>query len=196
MAALLAGETVDLPRYDFGTNAKVFGERMTKLEKNQIIVIEGIHGMNDLLTDNIPDSEKFKIYISPFTPVAIDHHNRVSSTDARLLRRLVRDYKFRDSSAQRTISMWPKVRAGEEVNIFPYNSNADVFFNSNSIYELAVLKKYAEPILKRVKRTDKEYCEAQRLLDFLKYFDPMYDDSLIPNNSILREFIGGSVMVK
>ena len=193
---LLAGKEVDLPRYDFSISNKVFGERMTRLEKNQIIVIEGIHAMNDLLTEDIDDKEKFKIYISPFTPISIDHHNRISTTDARMLRRLVRDYKFRDSSAQRTISMWPKVRSSEDVNIFPYNSKADVFFNSNCIYELAVLKKYAEPLLKRVQRSEPEYGEARRMLDFLKYFDSIYDDSIIPNNSIMREFIGGSVIVK
>ena len=152
--------------------------------------------MNDELTRNIDEKEKFKIYISPFTPISIDHHNRISTTDVRLLRRLVRDYKFRSSSAQRTISMWPKVRSSEDVNIFPYNSKADVFFNSNCIYELAVLKKYAEPLLKRVRREEAEYGEAQRLLNFLKYFDALYEDQDIPNNSIIREFIGGSIIVK
>jgi len=193
---LLEGKEVDLPRYDFGSASKKYGERFTKLDKNQIIVIEGIHGMNDELTETIDDSLKFKIYISPFTPISIDHHNRISTTDARLIRRLVRDHKFRNAPAQQTINMWPKVRASEDANIFPYNSKADVFFNSNCIYEYAVLKKYAEPLLKRINRNEKEYAEAQRLLSFLKYFDPIYDDSYIPNNSIIREFIGGSVIVK
>ena len=193
---LLDGKEVDLPRYDFSIPGKVFGERITKIDKNAIIVIEGIHGMNDELTSNIDNKEKFKIYISPFTPISIDHHNRISTTDARMLRRLVRDYKFRNSPAQRTISMWPKVRSSEDENIFPYNSKADVFFNSNCIYEFAVLKKYAEPLLKRIKRNEPEYGEAQRMLSFLKYFDPIYDDAIIPNNSIIREFIGGSVIVK
>lgn len=193
---LLDGKEVDLPKYDFPSGAKVFGKRITKLEKNQLIVIEGIHGMNDKLTENVEDKEKFKIYISPFTPISIDHHNRISTTDARMLRRLVRDYKFRNAPAQQTISMWPKVRSSEDANIFPYNSKADVFFNSNCIYEFAVIKKYAEPLLKRIRRNEKEYAEAQRMLNFLKYFDPIYDDSYIPNNSIIREFIGGSVIVK
>ena len=193
---LLDGKEVDLPRFDFNQTKKVFGERRTKIAKDQLIVIEGIHGMNDELTANIDESEKFKIYISPFTPISIDHHNRISTTDARMLRRLVRDYKFRNSPAERTISMWPKVRASEDANIFPYNSKADVFFNSNCIYEYAVLKKYAEPLLKRIKREEPEYGEAQRMLAFLKYFDPIYDEYIIPNNSILREFIGGSVIVK
>ncbi|MBO4359228.1 MAG: hypothetical protein J5796_05460, partial [Erysipelotrichaceae bacterium] len=193
---LLNGEEVDLPRYDFSIPGKVFGERLTRLKGNQIIVIEGIHAMNDELTKDIDDSEKFKIYISPFTPISIDHHNRISTTDARMLRRLVRDYKFRSSPAERTISMWPKVRSSEDANIFPYNSKADVFFNSNCIYEFSVIKKYAEPLLKRIKRDEEEYAEAQRMLSFLKYFDPIYDDSSIPNNSIIREFIGGSIIVK
>ena len=193
---LLNGEQVDLPTYDFNNSCKVYGKRITKLDKDTVIVIEGIHAMNSLLTEGIDDNMKFKIYISPFTPISIDHHNRVSTTDARMLRRIVRDYKFRNSEAERTIDMWPDVRRSEDVNIFPYNSEADVFFNSNCIYELAVLKKYAEPLLKRIKRTEPEYAEARRMLNFLKYFDSIYDDSMIPNNSIMREFIGGSVLLK
>ena len=196
ISELLEGKEVDIPRYDFSIPGKVFGERLTKIDKNTIVVIEGIHAMNDELTYTIPEEDKFKIYISPFTPISIDHHNRISTTDARLIRRMVRDHKFRSSPAQRTISMWPKVRASEESNIFPYNAKADVFFNSNCIYEFAVLKKYAEPLLKRIQRNEPEYGEAQRILSFLKYFDPIYDDSIIPNNSIIREFIGGSVIVK
>ena len=193
---LLDGKTVDLPKYDFNEGKKVYGERMTALEKDQILVIEGIHAMNDQMSENIPDADKFKIYISPFTPISIDHHNRISTTDARMLQRLVRDYKFRNSPAQRTIQMWPSVRSSEDKNIFPYNDKADVFFNSNCIYELSVLKKYAEPLLKRIKRDEPEYGEAQRMLNFLKYFDVIYDDDIVPNNSIIREFIGGSVIVK
>ena len=193
---LLEGQEADLPRYDFSIPGKVFGERKTKIDKSTVIVIEGIHAMNDELTSNIAEDEKFKIYISPFTPISIDHHNRISTTDARMLRRIVRDYKFRNSPAQRTIGMWPKVRSSEDANIFPYNSEADVFFNSNCLYEYAVLKKYAEPLLKRIKREEPEYGEAQRMLSFLKYFDPIYDEYIIPNNSIIREFIGGSVIVK
>ena len=193
---LLDGKEVDLPHYDFTKQTKVYGKRITKLDKNQLIVIEGIHAMNDLLTENIPDALKFKIYISPFTPISIDHHNRISTTDARMLRRIVRDYKFRNSDAQETIRVWPTVRASEDDNIFPYNDKADVFFNSNCIYELAVLKKYAEPLLKRVSRSEREYGEARRMLNLLKYFDAIYDETPIPNNSIIREFIGGSVVLK
>ncbi len=196
ISALLNGEEVDIPHYDFSIPGKVFGKRITKIDKNTLLVIEGIHALNGEMTENIPGSEKFKIYISPLTPISIDHHNRISATDARLLRRLVRDSKFRDSSAAQVIHTWPKVRAGEDTNIFPYNSEADIFFNSNCIYEIALIKKYAEPLLKRVKRTEPEYAEAQRLLDFLKYFDLLYEDGDIVNNSIIREFIGGSVLVR
>ncbi len=196
MQDLLDGKEVDLPTYDFSIPGKVYGKRITRLEKNQLVVIEGIHAMNEKLTENIDAKDKFKIYISPFTPISIDHHNRISTTDARLLRRIVRDYKFRDRSAEGTFQSWPKVRASEDANIFPYNSQADVFFNSNCIYELAVIKKYAEPLLKRIKRSQPEYGEAQRMLNFLKYFDLVYDDNDIVNNSIVREFIGGSVIIK
>ena len=194
--ALLAGEEVDIPHFDFSIPGKVYGNRITKIDKNTLLVIEGIHALNREMTDNIPDDEKFKIYISPLTPISIDHHNRISATDARLLRRLIRDSRTRNSDAAETIRFWPKVRASEDTNIFPYNSEADVFFNSNCIYEIALIKKYAEHLLKRVKRTQPEYAEAQRLLDFLKFFDVLYEDSDIVNNSIIREFIGGSVIVK
>ncbi len=193
---LLEGREADLPHYNFNNNKKEFGKRITKLEKNQLIVIEGIHALNHLLTERVDDAQKFRIYISPFTPIAIDHHNRLSTTDARLLRRMVRDFKFRNRSAEGTIAAWPKVRSGEDTNIFPFNSEADAFFNSNCIYEIAVIKKYAEPLLKRIRRDREEYAEAQRLLSFLKYFDFIYDESDIVNNSIIREFIGGSVIVR
>ncbi|MBP0970087.1 MAG: nucleoside kinase [Oscillospiraceae bacterium] len=194
--ALLNGEEVDIPRFDFSIPGKVYGEKITRLHKNTLLVIEGIHALNREMTDNIPDEDKFKIYISPLTPISIDHHNRISATDARLLRRLIRDSRTRNSDAAETIRLWPKVRASEDTSIFPYNSEADVFFNSNCIYEIALIKKYAEHLLKRVKRTQPEYAEAQRLLDFLKFFDVLYEDIDIANNSIIREFIGGSVLVK
>ena len=194
--ALLKGEEVDIPHYDFSIPGKVFGKRITKIDKGTLLVIEGIHALNEEMTLNISPEDKFKIYISPLTPISIDHHNRISATDVRMLRRMVRDYKFRDRSAQGTIKDWPKVRASEDINIFPYNSEADIFFNSNCIYELALIKKYAEPLLKRIKRSEPEYAEAQRLLDFLQFFDLLYEDDDIANNSIIREFIGGSVIVK
>ena len=148
------------------------------------------------MKSDINNDEKFKIYISPFTSLNIDHHNRIPTTDARMLRRLVRDHEFRGNSAAQTIKNWPKVRKGEDQNIFPYSSQADVFFNTNYIYELAVLKKYAKPLLEEIKRDEKEYAEAQRMLSFLKFFRTIEDDSMIANNSILREFIGGSVLIK
>lgn len=195
MNALLAGEEVDLPTFDFLLGTKVFGKRNTRIKKGQPIVIEGIHGLNQALTSKIPESAKFKIYISPFTQLNIDNHNRIPTTDARLLRRMVRDFQFRGHSAQSTIGQWPKVRAGEDKNIFPYNGEADVLFNSAVLYEISVLKKYAEPLLQAVTPEDEAYSEAVRLLKFLRFFKTVEDDSIIANNSILREFIGGSILV-
>lgn len=193
---LLAGREVDLPEFDFMTGTKQFGRRITSIKSNQPIVIEGIHALNDELTPYIDEWEKFKIYISPFTQLNIDVHNRVPTTDARMLRRIVRDYKYRGHSAAATIALWPNVRAGEDRNIFPYNGEADVLFNSALVYELAVLKKYAEPLLKEVRPDQPEYSEAVRMLDFIRFFDVIEDEKFIPNNSIMREFIGGSVFVE
>jgi len=195
MNALLRGDEVDLPTFDFLSGTKVFGKRITRAKKGQPIIIEGIHGLNRQLTEDIPDEEKFKIYISPLTQLNIDEHNRIPTTDARMLRRMVRDYRFRGHSAQSTIRSWPKVRKGEDKNIFPYNGEADVFFNSVHIYELNVLKKYAEPLLLRITREEPEYSEAVRMLKFLQYFKTIEDDSMIVNNSIIREFIGGSIFL-
>lgn len=196
MNDLLKGKKVDVPTFDFIHGTKIFGKRMVSLEQNQPIVIEGIHALNEILTEDINDLEKFKIYISPFTSLSIDHHNRIPTTDARMLRRLVRDYEFRGRNAAQTIKDWPKVRKGEDQNIFPYSSQADVFFNTNYIYELAVLKKYAMPLLEEIQRDEIGYAEAQRMLCFLKFFRTIEDDSMISNNSILREFIGGSILIK
>ncbi len=195
MSALLAGETVDLPTFDFLTGHKMYGKRITKIGKNQPIVIEGIHALNEAMTPGFDRNEKFKIYISPLTQITIDDHNRIPTTDARMLRRLVRDNLYRGHSAASTISSWSKVRAGEDKNIFPYNGEADVFFNSVHLYELAVLKKYAEPLLEGITPMEREYAEATRLLKFLHFFLPIEDDAIIVNNSILREFIGGSIFV-
>lgn len=195
MNDLLAGETVDLPVFNFLTGHKEFGKQITSLRPGQPVIIEGIHGLNGKLTEGIPDEEKYKIYISPLTQLNIDEHNRVPTTDERLLRRMVRDYQFRGHSASETISEWPKVRAGEDVNIFPYSSEADVLFNSYLVYEIAVLKKYAEPLLRSVTLDDPSYAEASRMMKFLHFFETIEDDSVIVNNSILREFIGGSVFV-
>lgn len=196
LAELLQYKEVDLPIFDFIKNTKIFGKRYTKLEKNGVIVIEGIHALNEILTDSIDDGEKYKIYISPFTPIGIDHHNRIPTTDARMLRRLVRDHQFRGRDATTIIKEWAKVRKSENVNIFPFNAQADIFFNSNCLYELAVLKKYAEPLLRQIPRSKEEYAEAQRMLEFLKFVETIEDDTNINQNSIIREFIGGSSIVK
>lgn len=192
---LLNGQKVDIPTFDFINGTKVFGQRIVSIDKNQPIVIEGIHALNQILTRDIDDAEKFKIYISPLTSLNIDHINRIPTTDARMLRRLVRDHQFRGRPASQTICDWPKVRKGEDQNIFPFIDQADIFFNTNYIYELAVLKKYAEPLLESVQPEEKEYAEAQRMLSFLKFFEKIEDDSAIANQSILREFIGGSILL-
>ena len=195
MNDLLAGKKVDLPTFDFIKGEKIFVKRITSIEPAQPIVIEGIHGLNPEMTEGIPAESKFKIYISPLTQLNLDLHHRVPTTDARMLRRMVRDYRTRGRSAAVTIDTWPSVRAGEDRNIFPYNSEADAFFNSQCIYELAVLKKYAEPLLKGIHEDQPEYAEAQRMLQFLEFFVSIQDDSYIANNSIIREFIGGSILV-
>ena len=195
MNDLLAGKTVDLPTFDFITGHKEYGKRLTSIGSNQPIVIEGIHALNEDLTPEIPQEAKFKIYISPLTQLNIDSHNRIVTTDHRMLRRMVRDYKYRGHSAQNTIKSWPKVRAGEDKNIFPYSNEADVLFNSVHLYEISVLKKYAEPLLMEIQPDEPEYSEAVRMLNFLRFFRVIEDDSVIVNNSILREFIGGSIFV-
>jgi uridine kinase len=190
MEDLLAGREVDLPEFDFYEGTKVFGKRITTLKKNQILVIEGIHSLNDVLTEKIPRKDKFKIYISPLTQIGIDRHNRISTADARLLRRIVRDNQFRGYSAEVTLELWPKVRAGESVNIFPYSSSADVVFNSSTVYETNMLKTFAEPLLEAIPESSPQYDEAQRILTFMKYFDKMESTDAVPDNAILREFIG------
>lgn len=195
MNDLLAGREVDMPTFDFMTGHKKFGTRLIRIKGDQPIVIEGIHGLNEKLTEFIPQEQKFRIYISPLTQLNIDIHNRIPTTDERMLRRLVRDYRYRGHSARSTIASWPKVRAGEDRNIFPYSGSADVLFNSYHVYEIAVLRKYAEPLLRRIRPSEPEYAEARRMLQFLEFFSVIEDDSAIVNNSILREFIGGSIFV-
>lgn len=190
MEALLDGREVDMPEFDFIEGKKVFGKRITKLRKNQLLVIEGIHSLNDVLTENIERKDKFKIYISPLTQLAVDRHNRLSTADARLLRRMVRDNQFRGSDAEKTLESWPKVRAGESVNIFPYSSSADVVFNSSTVYETCLLKTYAEPLVRAIQETSEQYPEALRILAFMKYFEKIESAEAVPDNSILREFIG------
>lgn len=191
MCELLAGKEVELPKFNFKTGHREYNGNFKKLGPEDILVIEGIHGLNDKMSYALPTESKFKIYISALTSLNIDGHNRIPTTDGRLLRRMVRDARTRGASATRTLQMWPSVRRGEEENIFPYQESADVMFNSALIYELALLKPYAEPLLYSVKKTDPEYYEAQRLLKFLGYFLSIPADS-IPNNSLVREFCGGS----
>ncbi len=195
MQDLLAGKSVDLPAFNFMTGSKEFGKRVTTIRPDQPIVIEGIHALNEGLTPSVPREEKFKIYISPLTQLNIDSHNRIVTTDHRMLRRMVRDYKYRGHSAQSTIHDWPKVRAGEDRNIFPYSNEADVMFNSVHLYEISVLKKYAEPLLRDITSDDPAYADAARLLAFLQFFRTIEDDSMVAGNSILREFIGGSIFM-
>ena len=190
MEDLLAGKEVDIPEFDFLNGTKVFGKRITALREKQVLVIEGIHSLNDVLTENIPREDKFKIYISPLTQIGIDRHNRISTADARLLRRIVRDNQFRGYDAEATLETWPKVRAGESVNIFPYSSSADVVFNSSTVYETNMLKTFAEPLLEAIPETSAQYEEAQRILTFMKYFDKIESTDAVPDNAILREFIG------
>jgi uridine kinase len=191
MTDLLAGKEVELPTYNFVTGKREYNGNKLQLGSGEILVIEGIHCLNEQLSYSLPKENKFKIYISALTQLNIDEHNRIPTTDGRLIRRLVRDAKKRGSSAQNTIKMWPSVRRGEEANIFPYQEDADVIFNSALVYELAVLKQYAEPLLFGVPRDSEEYIEAKRLLKFLDYFLGVSSED-IPKNSILREFIGGS----
>ena len=190
MEMLLRGEEVYLPVFDFKTGKRKYENRPKKLGPDDILVIEGIHCLNPKLTEAMRDDCKFKIYISALTQLNIDEHNRIPSTDGRLIRRIVRDARTRGSSAMRTISMWPSVRRGEEENIFPYQEQADVMFNSSLLYELAVLKQYVEPLLFGVDKESEEYLEAKRLLKFFDYFVGIGSE-YVPTNSLLREFIGG-----
>lgn len=191
MMDLLNGKAVDIPNFNFVTGFREYKGNYLTLGANDILVIEGIHGLNDALSYSLPRESKFKIYISALTQLNIDEHNRIPTTDGRLIRRMVRDARTRGASAQKTISMWPSVRRGEEENIFPFQEDADVMFNSALIYELAVLKQYAEPILFGIDRNCEEYIEAKRLLKFLDYFIATPSE-VVPQNSILKEFIGGS----
>ena len=188
---LLAGEEVELPVFNFVTGKREMSGEKMKIGDRDVLVIEGIHSLNDAMTYSIDQSNKFKIYISALTQLNIDEHNRIPTTDARLLRRIVRDAAKRGTNAAKTISMWQSVRRGEEENIFPYQENCDVMFNSVLIYELAILKQYAEPLLFSVREDQPEYETAKYLIKFLGYFLGASSEN-VPNNSILREFIGGS----
>ena len=189
---LLNGEEVEMPTFDFTKGSKIYNGNKLKMKDNEILVIEGIHCLNDKLTSLIPKEQKYKIYISALTVLNIDYFNRISTTDTRLIRRIVRDHQFRGYTALHTLRMWDSVRRGEEKNIFPYQEEADSMFNSSLIYELAVLKDYAMPLLAEITPKDPEYSEAKRLYRFLTYFKSISPE-YIPSHSLLREFIGGSI---
>ncbi|QNM05532.1 nucleoside kinase [Qiania dongpingensis] len=191
MCALLEGKTVAMPTFNFKKGRREYKGDTLTMGPDDILVVEGIHGLNDKLSYSLPPANKFKIYISALTQLNIDEHNRIPSTDGRLIRRMVRDARTRGTAAKDTIAMWPSVRRGEEENIFPYQESADVVFNSALIYELAVLKPYAEPLLFGIPKDAPEYMEAKRLLKFFDYFLTVVSED-IPKNSLLREFIGGS----
>ncbi|UZD43537.1 nucleoside kinase [Selenomonas sputigena] len=196
LVRLLNGEEVILPHYNFLTGKRETGSEHLSIAPTSPLIVEGIHGLNEALTASVPRGKKYKIYISALTQLNIDAHNRIPTTDARLLRRMVRDYQFRGAYALKTLRQWPDVRAGEEKNIFPFQEEADAMFNSALIYELAVLKRYAAPLLEMVPRDVPEYTKANRLLDFCRCFSDITEEYDIPNNSLLREFIGKSIFFK
>lgn len=191
MSRLLQGESVELPSFNFKTGKREYRGKITTLGPDDILVIEGIHGLNEKMSYTLPAESKFKIYISALTCLNVDEHNRIPTTDGRLLRRMVRDARTRGTSADKTIAMWPSVRRGEEKYIFPFQEDADAMFNSAMTYELAVIKQYAEPLLFNIRKGDPGYHEAKRLLKFLEYFLGVSSEEL-PKNSLCREFVGGS----
>ena len=189
---LLAGEEIEVPSFSFETGTRIYKGKKLKMYENSVLVMEGIHALNPELTAMIDDSRKFRVYVSVLTSILLDNHNRIPTTDNRMLRRIVRDYRFRGCSAKDTIARWPSVRRGEDKWIFPYQENADAMFNSAMIYELAALRKFAEPILAEVREDAEENAEAYRLLRFLRYFNHIHDADL-PGSSLLREFLGGGI---
>lgn len=193
LLSLLMGKEVELPTFDFKTGHKQYLGNKLKLKEDEILIIEGIHCLNDELTNQIPKENKFKVYISDLTVLNIDYYNRISTTDTRLIRRISRDYQFRNYSALHTLQMWNSVGRGEQKYIFPYQEEADCMFNSSILYELAVLKDFVVPLLQEIDNSHPEYAEAKRLIEMLQYFESVKEIDLIPNNSLLREFIGGSI---
>lgn len=191
LTTLLNGGEVELPRYNFTTGKREMSGKKLRIDEHMILIIEGIHALNPALTPHILNENKYKVYVSALTTILLDNHNYIPTTDNRLLRRIIRDYKYRNYSAEETIARWPSVRAGEEKWIFPYQENADAMFNSALLFELAVLKDYVEPVLRKVPNRCPEYSEAHRLLRFLNYFVSVQDKEL-PPTSLLREFLGGS----
>ena len=192
LTRLLNGEEIEVPTFDFKEGHKYYDGKTMKLKDDEVLVMEGIHCLNDKLTYLIPKENKFKIYISCLTVLNIDYYNRISTTDTRLIRRIVRDNRSRGYDALHTLKMWPSVNRGEAKNIFPYQEEADVMFNSSLIYELSVLKDYAMPLLAEIKEDLPEFSEAKRLYTMLSYFEAI-SKKTIPSNSLLREFVGGSI---
>ena len=190
LVKLLNGEEIEMPRFDFHEGTKKYKGDMLKLNSDEILVIEGIHCLNDKLTSQISKDEKYKVYISALTVLNMDRYNRISTTDTRLVRRIVRDYQFRGYSAKHTLDTWASVNRGEEKNIFPYQEDANKIFNTSLIYELSALKDIAKPLLEEITQDEKEYAEAQRLLNILKYFESIPNEE-VPTNSLLKEFLGG-----
>jgi len=190
LALLIKGHAIEIPRFSFVTSSREKGE-MLELNDDSVLIIEGIHGLNDKLTEAIPAENKFKIFISALTQLNIDDHNRIPTTDTRLIRRIVRDNQFRNHDAEKTIAIWPSVTRGEDEYIFPFQENADAFFNSALVYEMCVLKQYAEPLLFKIQKSSEQYIEARRLVKFLDGFLGISSED-VPKNSILREFVGGS----
>lgn len=189
---IIQGREVEMPIFDFQKGRRSARGKLLRIAENQPIIIEGIHSLNERLTEVIPAEHKYKIYISALTQLNLDRHNRIPTTDTRIIRRIVRDYYFRNNSAAMTINWWPSVRKGEERNIFPYQENADVMFNSALIYELAVLKNYCQPLLQQIETSERGFYQARRLLRILDCFVPIKDEADIPRTSIIKEFIGGS----
>jgi len=189
---LIKGVEVQLPKFNFRLGRSEPGE-VVRLQKGQLIILEGIHGLNPRLLPDFPQSQTMRIYVSCLTQLNLDRHNRISTTDTRLVRRIVRDARERGYTARETIQRWESVQRGEKRNIFPYQENADIMFNSALAYELSALKPYAEPLLRQVPFGTREFIEAKRMLALLEWFQPVSSD-LIPDNSILREFIGGSIL--
>ena len=191
---LIAGREVKMPTYNFSTGEREYRGNTLQLAENEILLIEGIHGLNPELTKQIPEDLKFRLYVSALTTLSTYDHNCVSTTDTRLLRRIIRDAKYRGATALDTIARWPSVRRGESKWIFPYQENANATFNSSLLFELAVIRRHAEPLLRQVPNNTPEYAEASRLLRFLSYFEPL-DEKDIPGTSLLREFLGGSSFI-
>ena len=191
LSALFRGEEIELPRYNFQKGMSERSGKKLQLKGNEVLVVEGIHALNPELTSGIPNDQIFRVYASALTTILLDNHNYIPTTDNRLLRRIIRDYKYRGVSAQESIRRWPSVRAGENKWIFPFQENADAMFNTAMLFELAVIKSQAEPLLEQVPENSKEHAEAYRLLKFLRYIRPI-PETQIPPTSLLREFLGGS----